>query len=363
MNFKKLLSIIPLALLCLTANSTSVVADTSERSANGAQRCYENYLQLAEKELLADSIASNDLGKRAEMNFRCMRRYESRLPYTMKAKKSLETIIAELKKKIKSLQKKADKLMTRDVIKAGKIWSQIADLELRLARLKKKQQQGECPPAKTNIRMVFENNTDYEVGVFLHSAYRTVALLGKVASGKILTFTIDLEELRSIVGESAKVVNFSLITTINGGLSKAQATMRLQKLPTRKPCSATARFELFNKNFPVPQTQYYVYGVEAGSGFHFLIGVETSLITRAPCSFAGGGLDCKSHVDYHELAGPYTKYEDAQRAFCSSISNHEYWQFSSCPDRFKWKGGTFYWACEGSVTSAINKYCPAKLTS
>jgi hypothetical protein len=109
-----------------------------------------------------------------------------------------------------------------------------------------------------------------------------------------------------------------------------------------------------------PKAAYYVFGVQAGNNPLYIIGVEESLKNRAPCSFTGGGSDCSSHVYYTRLAGPFTKIEDAQRALCSNITEHEYWQFTTCRNRYRWQSKGWYWACDGLVKSAISSYCPTK---
>lgn len=194
------------------------------------------------------------------------------------------------------------------------------------------------------------------------------ALGAKRKSTRNINFTIrklkksirKLNKLWEYVGENVTTVNFTLSTTIKGELSGAKASMNIKGVPTKKPCIATARFEIFNNSFPQPAHEYFIFGVQAGNSPSYYIGDYEGVSKRTPCSFDGGGLDCTSRVTYRKLAGPYTTFAKAQKGFCDHVNRHEYWQFSSCKHRYLWHGIDWYWGCESSVQTALSKYCSAK---
>ncbi|MDC0358966.1 hypothetical protein OAO01_09125, partial [Oligoflexia bacterium] len=358
-----------IVLLCVAIYPLSLVADSSNRFEEGAKRCLNQYLQLAERNnALNDAFAAEE-----ERSYRCLERYESTLPRILAAKKknkkkkignskkTLNDRIKAIEKAIKRLRKKAGKLEVIAPIKFGKTWDRIWELEAKLEKLLDRIGQGKCTPKKTKINMVFDNNSDYAFVAYLLTNKGTVVELGRVEAGKVKSFSLTLKKLQSYVVPLEKLVQFELVTTIGQIPTKAVATMTLNNMPAKQPCAATARFEVFDKDFPKPNVKYYVFGVKAGSGLHYFIGLEDTVASEAPCDFIGGGNDCDSKVGYDILTpGGYSTYDYAQQGFCYGIKEHEYWQFTSCPNRYKWSNGQWYWACEGSVQSAIEKHCKDK---
>lgn len=334
--------------LYLSSLASGLCADDSARS----KRCYSRYLKYSEIAMqYQDALAA----KLAERAFRCVTSGRLGGPNALAASRDIRDQIKALSRKIKALKRKAEKLMTTNVVQALRILDQVADLQLKLNRLKQKLEQGNCPANKTTVRLVFENNSDYQVGIYILDTTNLAHLLGSIPPVKIGTIPMSLAKVQQYSG-SATSAKFVFYTRVNQKDIFVNASYSLKRLPKEKPCLAIVRWEMFNKTFPVPPSQYYVFGVNAGPNLY--VGTEEALRVRTPYSFLNGGMDNVSKVTYNKLGGPYSTYEAAQQALCAGISQHVHWNlYAPCQERFMFRG-SWYWGCEGSVRSAINSYCP-----
>lgn len=110
---------------------------------------------------------------------------------------------------------------------------------------------------------------------------------------------------------------------------------------------------------PLPNEEFGVFGVTAGSSEFLIVDTEDDVMIRKPCSFDGGGLDCTSNVEYVLLAGPFSSEAVAGQALCDGISDGQYWALTKCKRRYEYNG-KWYWGCEPSVSEALNNFCAEK---
>lgn len=339
-----------LAVFLMQARAVS--ADSTARLEQGAQRCYQDYKNHAEQDLLSGL----EVGESALQSYRCLKRYEAKVALRSVASQRLKQQISELKKKIQRLQKKARELAWKNPAAAAKLTLRVMELKAKLTALQTKLQQGECPAQKTNVKIIFENNSVYDVRIFIMFHNMTPLETGTLPSTKIGTITMTAAELRYYSG-NAQSVKFLLVAKVSGSDVLVYRTVGLSRLPKEKPCKATARFELFDRTFPEPPTKYGVYGV-TNAGPNLFIGSAAYLSTRTPCSFLNGGNDCTSKVTFVSLDNLYSSLDDAGRAFCNGIQGHVFWgMYAPCRERYLFNGG-WYWGCESTVRTAISKFCP-----
>ncbi|MDC0359069.1 hypothetical protein OAO01_09655, partial [Oligoflexia bacterium] len=239
-------------------------------------------------------------------------------------------------------------------IKALAIGNKIATLQLKISRLKDKLKQGACTPAKTTIKLVFENNSKYNVTIYIDDSDGVSSKIGTVPAVKIGTIQMSISQIQNYVGTNAQTVNLQFFTIINNKEVIVSAFFSMAKLPTKKPCTGTAKWEMFDSTFPVPASNVYVFGVDAGPNIY--IGEEDKLKNRSKGSFANGGLS-SDKVTYGKLSSSFSTLPSAQKAFCGMVQEKIYYNSPNCSKRFK-INGKWYFGCESSVQSAVSNYCP-----
>lgn len=109
---------------------------------------------------------------------------------------------------------------------------------------------------------------------------------------------------------------------------------------------------------PVPTARYGVFLVPDVAFGVLYLGTEEAIRARYPGSFCNGGMNWSTPVRYTQLLGPYTSSEAAGRALCSKLTGRQYrWYDRGCGYGVRY-GSSWYSGYDGSITYAIDKYCP-----
>lgn len=316
----------------------------SERLFNRYIECFENQSSCPDILLRASS--------------RAVRRNQNLARYAALSsprERALRERINQLKKNIRNKKRRAQEMMAINIVRGLELLNEVAEMELRLQHLREQLEYGECGGNKGKVRMVFENNSSYAIGVYLRDTANMGHLVGSLPAEKITALVVPVSTIRSLIGEE-KTVGIVLYTRINLKDIFVDRRFSLKNMPKDKPCVLNVKWELFDKTFPVPPSKYLVYGVDAGP--NLFVGTIEAISKRTRCSFLNGGRDCETYVVYQPLSGEFATYEAAQQALCGMIQQHVHWNlYAPCQERFM-VGGNWYWGCESSVQGAISAYCP-----
>jgi hypothetical protein len=333
-----------------------VIAISASAETDRYENCYQQYELYSQ---IAIETGDSEASRLAAKYYRCVKRFDRKGLTVLAAKKSIQARIRALKKKIRRLEKNISKVWASgSTQKALKMGLRLASLQQKLVKLESKLSQGQCSSRKTKLTFSFENNSDFRVTYYIIDNKGMGHRIGDVAPVTIGKKRMTLKKLQSYVGTGATRAELYFLAIVNNQEVWRKAWVSLEKLPTKKPCTATAKWEWFNSTFPPTVTEgYYFFWVDAGPNLY--VGKESDLKSRTPYSFRNGGMDNVNKVTYNKLSGKKDTIAAAGQALCSMIADTIWWKLMApCQKRVKLSNGKYAWACESSVQTAIKNHCP-----
>lgn len=247
----------PCALLLCLLLSGGALADTGSRFERGAQSCAADFINFRD-------AGETELAAKAR---RCFERFNARV--VLAASKStrraiLRRRIRGVNRSIRRLKKKIGR--STNLLSIAKMQSTLLDKELRVARLKEKLTKltKGCSDRKAVLKMIWENNSDYNIDVFIYDYFTEQwDSLGVIGPVQEKTIKISLKKVKNYRFDQPDAY-LALRTRINNQDSVKYYVLNESHFNTTKPCVRSNRTVLYDSSFevPKPKLNYGVYVLE-----------------------------------------------------------------------------------------------------
>ena len=203
-----------------------------------------------------------------------------------------------------------------------RLGKEILALEKKRQRLQKKL--NPCSdPGKVTVKLIFENNTQHNVEVYLVDSRGRIErfnLIVPPVSTKSIKRRLGL--IHTLSGTESFVV--AGVAYINKNWYVGGHRFTYKKTPKKKPCLTKYRWEILDRSLTAVPLEYRLWGVDAGP--NLIIATQAEVANRTYKSFLNGGNDDVTKVRYWDLGGrAFSSIQEAQSFFCQMVQQYTHW--------------------------------------